>query len=115
MTTFRGGPAEGQILMLRRSPRFLRVVRDKANEFDALDQLGDSAATDEEISVYEKCAPATLIHVKSGKQGASGWYRSAAYQLVTPQPTDAQVRDNTAWRRWAFSAADSRPSLVSQP
>lgn len=52
MTRFIDGPAEGVTLMLKRTPVYLRVVRNRQGKWDALDQLDDSPASDEEIFVY---------------------------------------------------------------
>lgn len=56
MISFQGGPAEGKAegLLLRRAPRFLRVVRGGDGDWDALDQLGDAPAAGETIYAYER-------------------------------------------------------------
>ena len=114
MSTFIKGPAEGQLLMLRRAPRFLRVVVDTSLKWDALDQLEDHPAANEAIHVYEICSAPCYIHL-SAKGPAGGNYITAEYRYVEPPPADSKVRDNKAWRAWCYAAAESRPSLIPQP
>jgi hypothetical protein len=98
MTTFENGPAHGARLMLRRSPYFLRVTYD-GKDYDALDQLEDVAKPEETIYVYRITELPGHCHIRAAK-GAGGFYSMGKYEFVSPQPDDANVRDNEAWRKW---------------
>lgn len=108
MIRFTNGPAAGTTLMLRRAPQFLRVVRGPDGKIDALDQLDDRPALDETITVYRLLEGGGMIHLnmrdKKGKH-CGGFYAMATYELVEPQPADADVRSTAAWRGWAESRA----------
>lgn len=112
MITFRDGPARGQVLQLKRAPRLLRVVCSKSGEWDALDQLGDTPAAGESITVYQ-LDPSTVsrYHLLCGRgkggRNASGWYLRAEYFVLSEQPADEQVRDNAAWQAWATQHAEA--------
>lgn len=95
MTSFLNGPAKGKSLMLHRSPLFLRVV-EKAEEWDALDQVNDSPAAGETIHVYERT-------YKGGKaKSASGCYPLAHYRLHDNPPPIETQRDTALWRQWCI-------------
>lgn len=93
MTKFVDGPADGQTLMLKRQPLFLRVVRDGAGKWDALDQLHDSPRHGEEAFVYVHVADDGCVFVRPG-----GMYRTTRYALFPQQPSQAVLRDTVAWR-----------------
>ncbi|MES2596044.1 MAG: hypothetical protein V4662_11940 [Verrucomicrobiota bacterium] len=121
MTTFTNGPAQGQTLMLRRAPFFLRVVKDGSN-IDALDQLSDEPAVNEAVHVYirQPGAEANAIHLnvgrgKDGKRGG-GWFSRATYQLCPVQPGDDVVRSVKAWESWCqqHKAAEHEPLLTPE-
>lgn len=99
MTTFEDGPAKGQHLMLRRAARFLRVT-EVAGKFDALDQPHDTPLSDEKLYAYEITAKPGMCHIRSGKQGASGFYPIASYRFCSVQPTDKQMRSVMLWSEW---------------
>ena len=98
MTRFDNGPAKGQTLMLKRAARFLRVT-EEAGKFDALDQLCDEPRSTEKLYAYEITKFSGTCHVRmSGGRG--GFYAMATYHFVEPQPTDAEMRTETAWDAW---------------
>jgi hypothetical protein len=99
--TFKGGPAAGQVLALRRAPLFLRVTHAR-EAFDALDQLDDTPAEGEQLYAYRRVGEAGSVHlcVRGKNRGASGRYAVAAYEAVEPQPDDATMRSTGAWRDW---------------
>lgn len=103
MTKFTDGPAAGKTLCLGRAPIFLCVVKDKAGEVDALDQLDDVPKPDESITVYRKVSDDGTVHVdgrdKSGKRFGR-WYQAATYVIHSVQPDDATARDKEAWAAW---------------
>jgi len=104
MSRFLDGPAAGVSLSLGRSPVFLRVVRDPSGKWDALDQLGDSPAPNEEIHVYWRVSDPVIAHVdgrnpKTGKRYGS-WMSIADYVLHDAQPADDVARDKAAWPEW---------------
>jgi hypothetical protein len=98
LTTFENGPAHEAKLMLRRSPYFLRVTYN-GKDYDALDQLEDKPNPDETIYLYRITALPGWCHIRATK-GAGGTYSMAHYAYVSPQPADAILRDNDAWRKW---------------
>lgn len=103
MVKFLDGPAEGQVLALRRAPLLLRVVRDQAGEFDALDQLEDEPREGEAITVYRRIGEAARVHLKMRK--GSGWYQLAEYRVLPVQPLDQVARRREGWQAWARTAA----------
>lgn len=90
------GPAAGQnVGMLRRAPRWLRVVYDEeAGTWDALDQLTDEPARSEVVYVYELAGPPVEAFVRPG-----GRIQIGHYKHVPTMPED-KVRDNDDWHRW---------------
>lgn len=109
MTRFLNGPAEGQTLMLRRAPIFLRVV-EKAGKWDALDQLGDSPESGETLHAYRiSKRPQGHVHLNAGK--ASGFYSMASYLLCEKQPTAEEMRDSRAWESWCRRMVSNQPLI----
>lgn len=98
MTRFLDGPAKGQTLMLKRAPVYLRVVRDAGGKWDALDQLTDAPALDEEIFVYVLDSHPGAAFIDGPK--VRGRYPIAAYRFIAPQPERHEVRDNGRWQAW---------------
>lgn len=105
MIRFIDGPASGQILNLMRCPLLLRVTRDAAGNFDALDQLDDEPRLDESIFVYRLAEGPTRVHFLLGNPRRCEWRLKAAYKLESVQPPDGVMRDCDAWRRWANDRA----------
>lgn len=98
MTKFIDGPAQGQTLLLKRGPRFLRVV-EQDGKWDALDQLEDEPEPGESIHVYEAHGPIGSCHLNiSGGRG--GWFIIGEYRHLPEQPTEEQKRVTRAWREW---------------
>lgn len=104
MTRFKGGPAEGHVLTLQRSPYYLRVVRvHGSTKVDALDQLDDTPRHDETVWVYRLIARhGTAFIDKRDAQGRRTGHRAemATYELLDPQPQGQHLRDIEAWQAW---------------
>jgi hypothetical protein len=98
MVTFQDGPAIGQKLMLRRAPKYLRVVEENG-KFDALDQPSDTPRETETLYAYQLVGEPGMMHLNGGK-GRHGFFAIANYQLVKKQPTDEQMRNLKAWLVW---------------
>lgn len=101
MIRFLDGPAAGLVLELKRAPPLLRVVRDPAGAFDALDQLDDAPRPDESVTVYRRVGRPGSVHVDYCRPRRGVWYLTAAYEVCPDQPGDADARDTTRWREWA--------------
>lgn len=107
MTRFLDGPAAGEVLMLKRAPVFLRVVRNSAGAWDALDIPSDTPSADETIHVYRREGRPGWIHVnRSKKAGGHFTGTTASYRLIDPQPHDLTLRDRAQWEAWARGAWD---------
>ena len=109
MTTFIAGPADKITLALRRSPMFLRVVRDtETGNVDALDQLSDKPEPGEEVFVYIQTERHGMVHInardKKGRR-CGGFFPMAKYKLLEPQPDQATVR-GPLWPAWATKMAE---------
>lgn len=99
MTRFTDGPAKGQVLMLKRAARFLRVVQSSAGTWDALDQPDDSPAPDETLYAYTIVGQPLMCHINRGSKG-SGFYPAADYRLCEIQPSDPEMRSIKLWGEW---------------
>jgi hypothetical protein len=107
MTTFIDGPAQGEVLRLKRAPLFLRVVQNGC-AFDGLDQIEDEPAATEIIYVYQLCErPAG--HVTT----TGGTYPIARYRYFDPQPADSLVRENHSWKGWTQRTWDALKQRVT--
>jgi hypothetical protein len=105
MTRFLDGPAAGVLLMLRRAPRFLRVVKGSEG-WDALDQLADAPAAGETITAYRRVGTPGAVHLLMSRgrgRTRSAWYRTAEYRAVDPQPPAEVLRETASWRAWALA------------
>lgn len=115
MTEFLDGPAAGVVLMLRRSPKFLRVVAAKVNAkrqatffddssptltWDALDQLADTPNANETPYAYRLVSANGIACIRSGK--GKGCYPMAKYTVVPHQPDDAVMRSTEQWQQWCW-------------
>ena len=104
MTTFLDGPAAGQHLLLRRAVYYIRAERSAAGKWDALDQPTDTPSADEDVFAYRaKKGTVRACHINSrGKGGerTGGFFKGADYELVEPQPSEAQMRSNSLWAAW---------------
>lgn len=102
MTSFLSGPAEGKVLMLRRSPIFLRVVIAADGKLDALDQPGDQPMPSERIHVYKLEGQVGSYHINR-RGGGGGFFSVATYRHLPDQPQDSDVRETRNWQAWCLS------------
>lgn len=104
MVEFLDGPAAGQVLALRSAPEFLRVVRSSLrtgeDQWDALDQPGDTPKRGETLYAYRRVGKVQWMHLRCSPKSASGWYAMAKYQVIEPQPDAATMRFNGLWSLW---------------
>lgn len=103
MTRFLDGPTAGVILSLRRAPLYLRVVRDAAGKWDALDQLDDTPTPGEAVvAVYRLEGTPSVCFIDGVRNRRRvGWRElMASYRAVGEQPDLDVVRDTAAWRAW---------------
>ncbi len=117
-TQFLNGPAGTKVLMLRRSPRFLRVTRDADGEIDGLDQLADEPTAAEDVFAYRRIGFATtgMIDVRGrGGRRTGGRFSFARYALVEPQPDGHVLRDRPAWQAWCRAAAAAIGPSAEEP
>ena len=109
-TVFQGGFADGKSLLLKRSPLFLRVVKDKKGDIDALDLLEDKPEPDETIMVYRLVKRGGAAFVdgvdKKGKRWG-GRFEIASYTVNQSQPSPEVVRDTAKWRAWTQAEAEA--------
>ncbi len=104
MTKFINGFANGTVLGLASSPRYLRVTKNRAGKIDALDQPTDAPHADEEISVYVLVSDdgGAFVDGRDKKTGKrfGGFQKIASYKLNDIQPHDMIARDNGAFTQW---------------
>jgi len=98
MTKLEGGPANGKTLMLKRSPRFLRVTEDDG-QFDALDDQLDTPKITEKLFAYEIVGDIVRGFIDFGgkQKKESGFYAIATYKFIEPQPSDSEMRITILW------------------
>lgn len=113
MTTFHDGPADGRTLMLKRAPRFLRVVQSRTGTLDALDALDDKPAPDETIYAYEITGTPTSIHIRA-RGNTGGFYTVADYRFYPNQPEDAEMRGAEQWQAWCRHVAPLTPTITAR-
>ena len=73
--------------MLRRAPVLLRMTLDRAAKWDALDQLDNCPADDEQIFAYRRVAEPTRVHLlirRSTPGGAASRRRTSTW----PRPEE---------------------------
>ena len=97
--------------MLKRAPRFLRVV-EHLGKWDALDQLTDVPKIHERLFAYRIKGKPSAVHIK-GSRGVTGWYAFAIYRFCPTQPSDQEMRSTDGWRAWC-RAADQTADLPMQ-
>lgn len=121
MTEFTDGPAKGRVLLLRRSPLFLRVTvaeptgRQRVQQFDALDHALDVPKPGETLFAYRRVAVSERkVHIRADR-GASGWYHRASYRLCEVQPDQATMADRPAWESWCWSEKRRRAADCGPP
>lgn len=108
MISFVDGPAAGQVVTLKRAPRYLRVTctrKGREPTWDALDQLGDEPRADEALYAYRLVEGGHPVHLCMSPRRLSGWYVMGKYALVEPQPDDRTMRVTEAWRAWCVALA----------
>lgn len=94
------GPATGQTLMLHRAPLLMRVTRDRAGRWDALDNPDDTVSLEETVFVYRRTGTAGTVHLNAGK--ASGFYALAEYHYWHGHPVSPYAfKFNSGWQSWA--------------
>lgn len=92
-------------LFLHRVPKYLRFVYTDtatcARKWDALDQLDDEP-NDGEHLLAAILANRSAMHVSYTEKGRrrGEWWKTADYELVSPQPDEATMRDRDRWRDW---------------
>jgi hypothetical protein len=112
MTKFTDGPAAGQSLLLRRTPKFLRVTykAGREQEWDALDQLDDHPEPGEVLHCYRLVRSEGTIHLnmrdRRGRH-CGGTFRQASYEYVEQQPAAEVMESNMAWRKWCEAQVQS--------
>lgn len=106
MTHFQDGPAKDQHLMLKRAPRFLRVV-EQDGQWDALDQITDTPRPREKVHAYEIVGVPGMCHVNIAG-GRGGMFVAALYAHCPVQPSDAEMRGIENWRAWCEEKAEAR-------
>lgn len=100
MTTFVGGPADGQTIPLcDRAPIVLRVCQSPTG-WDALNDEDDVAKPDEKLHVYILAEKPGVIHISRRPRKDSGWFIIGKYHWLPEQPDDATMRDNRRWAKW---------------
>lgn len=97
MTKFNDGPANGQVLMLKYSPHFLRVT-EKGGKFDALDHPADTPEPEETIHCYVFATQKGHAFIDGPK--ISGCYPVCDYDYYALQPSDEEMRSNERWAAW---------------
>jgi hypothetical protein len=68
MIHFLDGPATGQLLMLRRAPRYLRVTKSPRGVWDALDRLDDTPTAEEQVYVYVRVGKKAAGRLLDGRE-----------------------------------------------
>lgn len=111
---FQDGPAKNVTLNLGRTPLLLRVTKSRTKKtWDACNEIEDEPREDEEIFAYLLIdGPFRAFVRRAG--GGGGAVVIAAYRLLDPQPADADMRTNDAWRTWC-SANDPRKPCKGSP
>lgn len=100
MTHFLDGPAQGKTLMLKRTPKYLRVVVDAKGDIDALDQLEDVPRPEESVFAYRLHEHKGAVHLNTGRGPGGGFYQACDFKLIPNQPADAVLRSTKAWQQW---------------
>jgi len=115
MTTFIDGPAEGQSLMLARTPVLLRVTWD-GEKWDALDQFLDAPSKDEEVYVYLIDKILGFCHMdfrdKDGKRGSSTRQIARYRHLSDVNPKRMDLRDTIRWKDWCHEMARTHSEVA---
>lgn len=94
------GPAEGSY-MTRRSPMFLRAIVNAEGKGDVLNELTDTPANTEKVSVYRLASEPGVVHLHMRGKG-TGFYLTGDYRHL-PDIDGEQLRDTDKWREWCKS------------
>lgn len=106
MTTFKGGPADGQTLTLKRRPILLRVVQDNDGQFDALDMPDDEPRADEKVFVYILAKTGASGFLDGRDKQGKRWGTSFAggeYRICPFQPGEEEGLDRNRFVEWCES------------
>lgn len=84
----------------------MRVTKETLPEsgkikWDALNELKDRPAPQEELHCYTIAEMRGMVFVDG--TNIHGCYAMATYKLMVPQPTDAQMRDDSEWHNWCVA------------
>ena len=96
--TLLDGPAKGSYLV-KRAPLFLRAVVNSAGKGDVLDQIDDTPAADETISVYRRVGEAGHVHLNMRDRRRTGFYALASYEWLADVDGET-VRETREWHAW---------------
>lgn len=111
-----GGVPVGPSLHLQRDPALLRFVSSRfPDSLDALDQLDDTPKDGETVYTARLVKRGRVhLHCARGSKLPSGWYQTAEYELIDPQPEQAVMRDRDSWEKWAreWWAANKPATIV---
>lgn len=98
-----GAPAVSPGLRGAHAPARVCAGAPAGGHWDALDQLTDQPEPDEKIYAYEcVCLPMRGFIDGSKYRGP---YVIAQYKLVSPQPSDTDMRTTAAWHAWTLAHA----------
>lgn len=110
MSRFMDGPAEGVEIVAQRAPMYLRVVQDQTTlRWDVLDQPDDTPSPSELVFVYKRVeGTGGVVFACTRSSRGGGRYEGADYRHVEVE--GEQFRDTSAWRDWALSQPEARPT-----
>lgn len=94
------GPAAGARMLLKRAPKYLRIVIDQENKVDALDQKDDEPSANERVYAYIMIEGTYFSGFVCGSTIASGFFVSAEYSICKEQPDDSTLRNLSKWEKW---------------
>lgn len=103
LVLFEDGPAKGASLTLRRTPIYLRVVKELDGRIDALDQPDDTLNLGDVIFIYKK-VPGAAGHVCTRGRGC---FHTFTYRLT--DEIDPEGMED--WEKWR-AAVEALPNEV---
>lgn len=105
-------------LFLGRTPRFLRFTRTGEGDhlWDALDQLEDEPHEGERL-IAGVLVHRGAMHVSYAEKGRrkGTWWRTAEYEIVSPQPEQETMLHRDRWREWCLQQPKGQTDGSSQP
>lgn len=106
-------PGFANVLLLQRTPVFLRFTLDGKDQWDALDQLDDEPRPDEQV-VVAKLAGTTSLHIDRvvNRRRVGEWIKMLDYEPLAEQPPDEVVRDTVKWRAWCEAQMENKHGAV---